>query len=267
MSYTIRQFITIILVTLLAWSCASKASKKNETASTPQSISDTANIGSASTFIWTTELCENKGTYDSVKYSAAQLQNTYDLWFRFSGVALETDGTASKPEEISKLDANKLAEEYQKQKKYFNQMVVVNLPYWQKLKEERIRELDNEYELKKITIESYGNPAILNTSRFSKSCPEFVNALTSKDTSVLMAFWKSFAEKQSLKNGSPESYMARFYESFNSENRLVYAKIDLITYGWWNCVNQSLPHRNRDEQVEAEFNKLFSSVKSECDEP
>jgi hypothetical protein len=267
MSDTLKQFFTIILVTILICSCTSKTSKKDETASTQQPVSDTASSATTSTFVWTTELCENKGSYDSLKYSREQLQNTYDLWFRFSGIALETDGTANKPEEISKLDANKLASEYQKQKKYFSQMVIVNVPYWQKLKEQRIQELEDEYELKKITIESYSNPAVLNTNRFSKSCPDFVKALTSKDTAELMAFWKSFAEKQSLKNGSPESYMARFYENFNADNRLVYAKIDLITYGWWNCVNQTLPHRSRDEEVEAEFDKLFSNIKRECDEP
>jgi hypothetical protein len=253
-------------VTLLAWSCASRSSKKNENGndSTPHLISDTS---STSTFVWTTELCENKGTYDPVKYSAEQLQNTYDLWFRFSGIALETDGTASKLEEIAKLDSNKLGEEYQKQKKYYNQMVVVNSTYWQKLKEQRMLELDNEYELKKITIESYGNLAVLNTNRFSKYCPDVVKALTSNDTAELFAFWKGFTEKQSLQNGSPQKYMENFYEKYNSKDKLAYAKVDLITYGWWNCANHTLTHMDRDEKMEEEFNKLFSNVKSVCDEP
>lgn len=259
-----KQFITIVLVTFLTWSCASRSSTKNENGSLQQSISDTP---STSTFVWVTELCENKGTYNAAKYTAEQLQNTYDLWFRFSGVALETDGTANKPEEVSKLDSNKLREEYQRQKKYFNQMVIVNSTYWQKLKEQRIQELDNEYELKRITIESYSNPAVLNTNRFTKFCPEFVKVLTSTDTAELMAFWKGFAEKQSLQNGSPESYMERFYAKYNSNNRLAYAKIDLTTYGWWNCANQSLSYINGDGQMGEEFNKLFIGVKSECDEP
>ncbi|HEX6426687.1 MAG TPA: hypothetical protein VF008_03335 [Niastella sp.] len=258
-----RQFITIILVTLTAWSCASRSAKKNENPSTQQPVSDTA----TSTYVWMTELCENKGTYYIAKYTAEQLQNTYDLWFRFGGVILETDATPFELEDISKLDSDKLTNEYQKQKKYFNQMVIVNTPYWQKLKEQRIRELEDEYELKKIAIESYSNSAVLNTNRFSKACSDFVSILTSKDTAVLVAFWKSFAEKKSLQNGSPESYMARFYEKFNSKDRLAYAKIDLTTYGWYNCAAEALTYMGRDGKMEAEFNKLFSNIKSECDEP
>jgi hypothetical protein len=268
LAFNMKQSITIVLVTLFAWSCTSKAAKKNETGSTQQSSPDTTSKSTpAATFVWVTELCENKGTYDAAKYTAVQLQNTYDLWFRFGGVILETDGTATNLEEVSALDANKLTAEYQKQKKYFNQMVIVNTPYWQKLKEQRIKELEDEYELKKISIQAYNNSTVLNNNRFSKYCPDFVKVLTSPDPDELLTFWKGFAEKQSLQNGSPESYMARFYEKFNSNDKYAYAKIDLITYGWYNCANHTLSYMERDEQMEKEFNKLFSAVKSECDEP
>jgi hypothetical protein len=257
-----RQSIIIILGAILLWSCADKSSKINEDRSVQQSINDTTSV-----FAWTTELCENKGTYYPRKYSAEQLQNTYDLWFRFSGIALETDGTANKPEDISTLDTNKLANEYKKQKKYLEQIVIVNLTYWQKLKQLKIQELEDEFELKKITIQSYSNTSVLQSNRFSKYCPDFVRVLTSNDTSELMTFWKGFADKQSLKNGSPEKYMEKFYEKFNSKNRLNYARVDLITYGWWNCANHTLTHIHRDGQMEEEFNKLFLDIKSECEEP
>lgn len=262
MCYNMRQYTIIILGTILCYACADKSSKTNGDSSTQQSVSDTTSV-----FTWTTELCENKGTYNSGKYSAEQLQNTYDLWFRFSGIALETEGTADEPGDISKLDTNKLADEYKKQKKYFEQMVVVNTTYWQKLKKLRMEELEDEFELKRITIQSYNNSSVLKTNRFSKYCPDFVKALTSNDTSELMTFWKGFAEKQSAENGSPAKYMERFYEKFNSEDRLNYAKVDLITYGWWNCANRTLTHINQDGQMEEEFNKLFSGIKSACDEP
>lgn len=44
-------------------------------------------------------------------------------------------------------------------------------------------------------------------------------------------------------------------------------KIELMTYGWWNCGNSKIKRVNDDGSMEKEFNKLFIHIKAECDEP
>ena len=116
-------------------------------------------------------------------------------------------------------------------------------------------------------MQAFEDPAALLNNRFSKSCERFVTALNSTDTSVLLTTWKSFCEELKTKNGSPETFMAKFYEKYNSPQKLVYAKIDLLTFGWGNCANNSTFHVASDGKAEKAFEKLFSNVKHECEEP
>ena len=47
---------------------------------------------------------------------------------------------------------------------------------------------------------------------------------------------------------------------------LLYAKIDLLTYGWWNCVNNSIRRVQPTDDLHQQFTRLFASVTSECDD-
>jgi hypothetical protein len=257
----------ILSTILLLSACESKTTPAEQKGDAKVQPTDTATAATASVFSWNTELCENKGKFDPQQYTPEQLHNAYDLWFTYSGVALETDGTVFQPEDIVKLDSVKLREEYEGKKSVLEAMKTVDRPYWQKLKQQRLRELEDEYELKKIAIEAYTRPEVLLNNRFAKPCGEYAQALASADTARLFGAWKALAEKQKAQNGSPEQFMERFYEKFRSDNRLEYAKVDLITFGWWNCANGTLTHVDRDEQMETEFRQLFTDIQSECDEP
>jgi hypothetical protein len=61
--------------------------------------------------------------------------------------------------------------------------------------------------------------------------------------------------------------MEKYNEKYNSKDRLIYAKIELMTYGWWNCSNSQIKRINNDGTMEKEFNKLFIHIETECDEP
>jgi hypothetical protein len=47
----------------------------------------------------------------------------------------------------------------------------------------------------------------------------------------------------------------------------LFAKIDLLTFGWGNCANDITFHVASDGKAEEAFEKLFSNVKHECEEP
>lgn len=219
------------------------------------------------TFTWHTELCEIKGTYDPKKYTAEQLQNTYDLWFTYASIHLETQSVASEPSDIPKLSLAKLTDEYTKKKQHYNEMKIINTPYWQELKAKRIQELDDEYDLAKTDMQAYSDATVLTNNRFTQSCPDIAKILASNDTMKIYTFWKAFAQAKKNNNASPERYMEIFNSHYNSDQKLAYAKIDLIGFGWHNCVNQTIKRVNQDGTQEHEFNKLFSNIKSKCDEP
>ena len=218
-------------------------------------------------FTWNDAACEYTGNYNPQTYSLDLIQNTYKLWSSYAGSVLENGRSVFKPSDIVKLDLKALTAEYTEKKTQLEKLTVIDATFWNTLKKQSLQQLEDEYELDKIEIQAFDNPAVLLNNRFSKSCERFVTALNSTDTSVLLSTWKSFCEELKTKNGSPESYMARFYEKYNSPEKLVYAKIDLITFGWGNCANDSAFHVVNDGSAEQAFEKLFSNVKRECEEP
>lgn len=255
-----NRIVLIIITSFLIMSCSDKKKAKDKLNSIKTSSNTTA------VFIWKTELCENTGTYDSKKYSKEQLKNTYDLWFTFSGIALETNSNAHFIEEINQLSVSKLTSEYLTKKTDYNREIIPS-PFWNKIKIERLQELEDEYELKKITIEAYTKPSILLNNRFSKYCDEYAQVLSSNDTIKLLKAWKNLVEKRRSENGASEKFMEKYREKYNSKDRLTYAKIELMTFGWWNCGNSTIKRLNDDGSMEKEFNKIFINIKTECDEP
>ncbi|MCU0354355.1 MAG: hypothetical protein MUD08_11565 [Cytophagales bacterium] len=209
-----------------------------------------------------TELCDNTGVYNPKQYTAEQLQNTYKLWFE--GVRLESVSMVFKPGDVAKVDVDKLTKEYEEKKKKIAAMSVVDMPYWQNLKKQHLQELDTRYELEKLTAQAYTNPSVLLNTRYSKQGPGFAEALVSGDTAAVLAAWRNLAEKLKPNNG-----LGDYAWKVNSPDRLEHAKIDLVTFGWYNCANSQLPKAflYTDGNLGDEFKKLFKKVESECDEP
>jgi hypothetical protein len=218
-------------------------------------------------YTWTDELCEYTGKYDPKTYSLELIRNTYQLWSSYAGKTLENGRSVFKPADIAQLDLKALANEYTEKKAGLEKLKVIDAPFWNTLKKQLLQQLDDEYELDKIEMQAFEDPSVLLNNRFSKACERFSTALNSTDTSVLFSTWKSFVEELKAKNGSPEAYMERFYEKYNSPERLVYAKIDLLTFGWGNCANEIAFHVINDGKAAETFEKLFTNVKRECEEP
>lgn len=223
-------------------------------------------IDTQKVFTWTTALCTIEGNYDPQKYNEAELKASYRLWWELQGY-LNLDVTPSKEEDLANLSIEKLDKEYKEKLSLFKSLKVVNEPYWLELKENKIRELDESYELKTIAIKAYNHPEVLMENRFTEHCREYAEALSSMDDELLLATWKKLVEKQMATNASPERVWAKYISENASANRLTIARRELMTYGWWNCANHIIYHFEDDGTPEKEFEKLFSNVKSQCDEP
>ncbi len=68
------------------------------------------------------------------------------------------------------------------------------------------------------------------------------------------------------KNSSPARLKGIFDQQNSSPDRLKYARVEVMRFGWWNCAIQEIPLVEHDERAVEEFNKLFINVKEECDE-
>lgn len=234
--------------------------------STNKQSTGTPPVDTLASFTWNDEVCEYKGNYNPRKYAPDLIKNTYELWSVFSGLSLDNT-SVYKQSDLAKLNLTALTNEYTEKKAHLEKLKIIDAPFWNTLKKQLQQQLEDEYELKKLNIQAFDDPAVLLNNRFSRSCERFVTALNSTDTSVLLTTWKSFAEELKAKNGSPEAFMARFYEKYNSPEKLVHAKIDLITFGWGNCANEIAFHITNDGKAGEEFKKMFSNIKFECDEP
>jgi len=222
-------------------------------------------------FNFTTELCDNKGQFDANKYSLEEIEGTYKLWFQYSSLLLSKP-SVFKPETLQEVRRNKdkilakLEADFTEKKKALESLKVVNDPYWLNIKAQKIQELIQEYEFDKTEITAFSDPTVLLNSKFSKNCENFVRALNS-DEDVMIDEWRKLRIQMSKKNGSPEKVMDEFENNLHAQNKNEYAIVDLITFGWGNCANNSIKRVESDEKMEKAFNSLFIKIDSKCDEP
>jgi hypothetical protein len=216
------------------------------------------------TFTWQTELCQNTGTYDAGRYSEQQLINTHELWFSMTGI--EADPIALDPADLPKTTLDKLSAQYRETKRFLSVGSFVDGPFWDKLRADRLAELEADYRYKTLALEAYDNPSVLLTDRSPASCRSYAQALAGDEVALLTA-WRDLVAQQRQKNGSTASMDAKYERELKSADRLRYARTELMAFGWWNCVNEQIPRVSRTERMETEFNKLFSKIKKDCDEP
>jgi hypothetical protein len=215
-------------------------------------------------FTWNTELCAVKGTYDPQKYSLERIENTYKLWT--DDWTLETQAVASTPEEVSRLSVEKLTAEYDAVQADLVKLTPVSGAYWQSVKTQKLSALDAEFKFKKVAIMAYSAPEVLLQGA-SPECKVYTEALVHADTALMLHTWARLVDEQKARNGLPEQLAADYERKLNSSDKLKYAQIELMAFGWWNCVNKRIPYVVRDEQMEKAFNKLFVRTESQCDEP
>ncbi|UOQ74922.1 hypothetical protein [Hymenobacter cellulosilyticus] len=264
---------------LLAWlgACSSDTPAKRATAATtPPAPSVAPTVSKAApqpadtlaTFVWEDDVCRYSGRYNPRKYTREQLENVRLLLY--GSASLETSGLVHHPRNIGRLSLDTLTREYTRRMPVYRAMQVVNQPVWRTLKSQAIREMEEDYQAKKLSIQAYADPAVLLTTAYPSSCTRYVQGLAAHDDSLTLRDWHSFIQERIRRekklSGGPEHYTQRYAEQQASPDRLLFAKVDLLTYGWWNCINESIHRVEQTAELHKQFRQLFSSVKSECDE-
>ncbi len=218
-------------------------------------------------FKWDSELCQHEGTYDSKKYTEAELKNTQELQSMIGSIPIFTDPTANEYKDIAKLSLEDLAKEYAEQSAKLKNLTIVKSDYWEHIRDRKIAELDSYYELSKITMQAYNNPSILKDFTQGDICVGFYAEPLIAGGEYLYVTWQKVNMDSRSKNSSPARLKGIFDQQNASPDRLKYARVEVMRYGWWNCAIQEIPRVEHDESTTEEFNKLFINVKEECDEP
>ncbi|MDF1547977.1 MAG: hypothetical protein P1P88_09140 [Bacteroidales bacterium] len=214
-------------------------------------------------YTWQFGMCEYQGSYDASKYTEKQLNNTI-RWL------LNGEG-ASKPSsifnigDVAKIDREAIDTEFKQIVQTISDAEIVNTPYFKQLKQKKLEEIKRLHLLTLMEIDAYKNPAVLNNDSYSKnSCSKYTNALI-EGGAMLLAVWKEMAEK-SKEEGNTSAW-ERYLNEFNATNKMDYARIHVTTFGWWNCVNESIERVDGYLAHDNQFIKLFSDVKKICEEP
>jgi hypothetical protein len=248
-----------LLFALVAFSCTGRVGETGK-ASTESPVGDQ----SSAVYTWNTELCVLKGSYDPQKLSLQLIENTYKLWM--DDWTLESPSVATSPEDVSRLSLEKLTAEYEATRAGLANLAPVSDTYWQSIKSQKMSALDAEFKLKKMAIMAYADPEVLLQGSIF-DCQEYVEALAKSDTAVLLHSWARLVDEQKARNGLPEKLAADYDRKLRAPDKLKYAQVELMAYGWWNCINKHVQYVVRDEIMEEEFNKLFFHIESQCDEP
>ncbi len=218
-------------------------------------------------FEWAQGLCEFEGTYDSTKYTKEQLLDTQKLLSSVGSLSLAYDPTPRNFDGIEKLSLTELEAEYKAKLKEFQSLKLVQGEIWEELRQNKIKELNQLYALSKVTVKGYKNPASLREFKVAEPCADFYAQPLIDGGEYLLTTWKKVNMDSRSRNGSPQRLERIFNQQNSSPDRFKFAQIEVMTFGWWNCANGMRYHLKSEVKYEENFNKLFTNVKTICDEP
>jgi len=222
----------------------------------------------AKVFKWETELCMMTGTYDPAKYTEAQLRNTLMLFGPGQiglGVGLQVWEFA----DIAKIDLAAWDKEYEQKSKKLRAMDIVKVPYFESLRRDLLKELEQVHRLTRTTAIAYTRPEVINDYPRAEACKAKYAAPLIAGGEDLVKVWREVNLASQKRNADPKSLQNRFDRENASPDRLKFALVETMNFGWWNCANDTIERAERahDGTTEKEFRKLFRRVKEMCDEP
>ena len=230
-------------------------------------LSAIASSGQSKVLKWSDEFCDYQGTYNAAKYSGEQLKNT--LRMKTPGeFSITADATAFELADIGKLSVARLEMEYQTKRAVLRQLDIVKTAYWQSFRERKLEEMRQVYELSLVSIRAYKNATSLNDLKWAESCKVKYARPIIAGGDDLLNIWLMVNQDSRSKNSDPERLRRKFDQRNVSPDRLKYALVEVMTFGWWNCANADIKYIEYDGTPEKEFRKLFSRSKQlRCDGP
>lgn len=222
------------------------------------------------TFKWSDELCEYSGTYNSKKFNDVKLKNTHRLLFG-QDLRLDSVGaTVWKYEDIAKLDVASLDTKYNDLIDELEHFEHVSTPFTDSVLAARLKETRQLHQLIRTTMTAYTDPAVIRKYQAAAACKLNYGEPIISGGESLIAAWKKVNLESQSKNGDPGRLQKRWDEENASPDRLKFALVETMSFGWWNCANQEIKYADESfgSLADKEFKKLFIRTRTiRCDEP
>jgi hypothetical protein len=175
------------------------------------------------------------------------------------------------PKDIERLNLDTLDNEYKNKSNLLRKLDLPKTQYWEDLRKSTLKELEQLYNLSRITYQSYSNPKYLKQFNHTDSCLLIhSNSLIAGGDSLLND-WFELTSQNVKKNGMPERKWKEYHIKFNSKDKLIFARVEVTAFGWWNCaikyIDDTENYFNTETRLK-EFAKLFFKTrKFDCAEP
>lgn len=227
-------------------------------------------VAQSKKFGWSNELCEFEGTYNAKNFSATQLKNTLRILSPFDLRLTSISATVWKYEDIQTLNVQKLDADFDMLVQELTSLDFVKTAYTLKIRAQKLKEARQLYELMRITMRAYNTPSVIRDYSGASECKRIYGEPIIAGGDDLLAVWKKVNEDTRKRNADPDRIRRIFEVQLKSPDKLKYALVETMAFGWWNCANDSIPYLNAEDEIKAEkeFKKLFISVRNiRCDEP
>lgn len=198
-----------------------------------------------------------KGKLDTSKYTIDEIKLIHNYLYSPNSEML-TIGNIWKIEQMDTATTTQIDKYYNKTLTTLETMKKPKGDFWDSLLIYRKKELFEVCQNNRVFILALHNPQVLYDF-YKVECADAIIALTS-DEKTLLEEWKKLIEKQKRMNGDPKRLEKKYQTELSSVNHLKYARLDIMQFGWGNCMNNFVYHHSDYIRIEEEFQKLFLSV-------
>jgi hypothetical protein len=212
-------------------------------------------------FEWYDASCLVTAKIDSTKATYQQVQNAHYTLIQASDFSQPF--LAYQPKDTIYLKVKNVQFECASFQKELNQMEYPKGEYWSNIKKERANNFKEECLLRERAIIALNEPKALKGTPYCKECSRYVSALE-KGGKNLLALWKEIHDQEVVNALDPEALNKVFEQNWNSPNNEFLARIEVLRYGWWNCILQNQKQWFDESVYRKEFQKLMTSISTNC---
>lgn len=135
--------------------------------------------------------------------------------------------------------------------------------YWTTIKKLRLENLREQCLLREKAVAALNEPKALKGTPYCKECSRYVTALE-KGGKTLLSVWKEIHEQEVAGALDPDPINNAFEQHWNAPNQEFWARIEVLRYGWWNCILENEKPWFNQDQYNREFKTLMSSIQLDC---
>lgn len=212
-------------------------------------------------FEWQEGYCISKAQIDPAKATYEQIQNAHFTLIQAS--ELSQPFLAYQPKDTAYLNVKNIRSECASFVSELEQMEYPKGEYWTNLKKMRLDNIKEQCLLREKAVIALNQPKGLKGTPYCKECSHYITALEKGGTALLNA-WKEMHEKEVAGALDPNPINKAFEQHWNAPNRELWARIEVLRYGWWNCILKNQKNWFNEELYNREFRKLMTAVTIEC---